>query len=84
MAETRVEKYREYRKSILTDGNPVMKTAIDTSLEKMSVESDSAPTEAEAKLLKRVKGVKYFYISLFSFVILSIVILLIVFGNVLF
>jgi hypothetical protein len=84
MAETRVEKYKDYRKSIIAEGSPVMKTAIETSLESNSVESNTDLSNQEVAYLKHVNNIKKFYIILILSLFLTIVILLIVFGIILF
>ena len=84
MAESRVEKYKEYRKSILTDGNPVVKTAIETSLETGSVESNTSPTYVESMLLKRIHNTKKIQMGLYAFAFLTIVLLMVIFGLILF
>ena len=84
MAESRVEKYRDYRKSIITDGNPSVKNAIDTSLETTSVESNTSPTYQEAVFLKKVLNSKRFSIFAFIFAFAVILSLSLVFGIILF
>ncbi|MCR4911948.1 MAG: hypothetical protein K5925_05435 [Bacilli bacterium] len=84
MAVTRVEKYKDYRKSILTDGDPVVKTAIETSLESTSIESNSAPSYQEAAFLRKLQFKKWFIIISLSTFVVAIIILTIVFGNILF
>ena len=84
MAKSRVEKYREYRKSILTEGSPTVKTAIDTSLETTSMESNTSPTYQEAVFLKHVVRKERFGIFLFILAISAIIVTSLVFGLILF
>ena len=84
MAVTRVEKYKDYRKSILTDGDPVVKTAIETSLETTSIESSTSPSYQEAVFLKKLNFKKWFYVISLSIFVIAIIVLMIVFGNILF
>ena len=84
MAETRVEKYKDYRKSMLTDGNPVIKTAIETSLETTSIENNVSPSYQEAVFLKNLQNKRRFYIISFFAVITIYIALAITFGLILF
>lgn len=84
MAESRVEKYKDYRKSMLTDGNPTTKVAIDTSLKATTLESDSSITSKEISLLKKLVITKRINIGLFFFLMFTIITLSIVFGIILF
>lgn len=84
MAETRIEKYKEYRKAILSGGDTVLKTPIETSLKTTSKESQSLPTEQEAVFLKKIKIKETAILLSFLFFVLAITIPLIVFGIILF
>ena len=84
MAETRVEKYKEYRKSILSDSGLNIKTAIDTSLEATSVTNSGSISPAELTYLKKVQRTKYFYIFGFLAILVAFFVTVLVFGIVLF
>lgn len=80
MAESRVEKFREYRKSIISDGSPALKTTIDTDLKGYVSENVPADFTEEIKLAKKLHNKKVFIYVLFGLFVLSVVVLLIVFG----
>lgn len=85
MAQSRIEKFREYRKSIInSETNVNVKTQIETSLETTSTESKTLPSEKEAVFLKRIYLKKSVANVIFFTVVGSIVILLVVFGLILF
>lgn len=84
MAETRIEKFREYRKSIINGSDTVLKTPIETSLKTTSKESQSSPNEQEAVFLKQINSRKIISIVCFSIFVLAIVVPLIVFGVIVF
>ena len=84
MAESRVEKYRDYRRSMLTDGSVSTKTKIDTSLETTSIESNTSPTSQEAVFLKRLTIKKRLNIFIFVFLLSALFIISLVFGIILF
>lgn len=84
MAESRVEKYRDYRRSMLTDGSINTKVAIDTSLDTTSLESNTSPTGQEALFLKRVTMKKRLNIFAFLFLLIAIFVLFLVFGIIVF
>ena len=85
MAQSRIEKFREYRKSIINNESDVnVKTQIETSLDTTSTESKTLPSEKEAVFLKKIQFRKNFTnIAFFTFTG-AIIILLIVFGFILF
>ena len=82
--ETRIEKYREYRKSIISGGDTFLKTPIETSLKTTSKESQTSPTEQEAVFLKKILHKGMITNSLYFLFLLVIIIPLIVFGIILF
>ena len=81
--ETRIEKYREYRKSIIA-GEPLLKTQIETSLKTTSKESQSSVTEQEAVFLRKIKRKDMIGSLSYLVFLLGIIIPLIVFGLILF
>ena len=83
MAESRIEKFREYRKSIVRD-DISSKTPIETSLETTSTVSDIEPTEREIEIIKKIKRRKNTITILFSIVVGGIIISLVAFGIILF
>ena len=85
MAQSRIEKFREYRKSIINNEMELQtRTPIETSLESTSVESKVLPSDKEAAFLKRLMFRKNFTNISFAVVVSAITILLIVFGVILF
>lgn len=84
MAETRIEKYREYRKSIISGGEPLLKTPIETSLKTTSKESLSSPTNQEAVFLKKIKRRSLFGNIAYILFLLAIIVPLAIFGFMLF
>ena len=84
MAESRVEKFKDYRKSILRDGEFEQKSKINTSLEEGSIDSRNGPSFQEEVLLKQIirnrRTANIFY---FGF-ILVIAGLMLAFGLILF
>ena len=85
MAQSRVEKFKDYRKSILSDDvNTIEKQKIDTSLEENSVESKNAPSIQEEALLGEVNFKKKMSYILYFSTLAVIVILAVVFGFILF
>ena len=80
MAETRIERFREYRKSIINGSDDILKTPIDTSLKTTSKESQSSPNEQEAVFLKKINRRKIGAVTSFSIFVLAIIVPLIVFG----
>lgn len=84
MAQSRIEKFREYRKSILSDGSPVLQTEIETSLEATSTESKTTPTDKEAVFLSKISSKKNLVnILLISYLVIAVAAAL-VFGFILF
>ena len=83
MAETRIEKYREYRKSIISGGS-VLKTPIETSLKTTSEEENSSLTEQEAVFLKKINTNKLLGTMLYIAFLLVIIIPLVIFAIKLF
>ena len=84
MAETRIEKYKEYRKSIISNGDLVLKTPIDTSLKTTSKESVNIVTEQEAVFLRKInhrKAVGNIFYIIFA---LALAVPLIVMGIIIF
>lgn len=85
MAQSRIEKFREYRKSIINNEMELMtKTPIETSLETTSTESKILPSEKEAVFLRKLRVRKYFVNIAFTTFLAVVVILLVVFGLILF
>lgn len=85
MAQSRIEKFREYRKSIINnEADVTIKTQIETSLETTSTESKTMPSEKEAAFLKKIYLKKYVVNTIFYLFVGSVVILLVVFGLYLF
>ena len=85
MAESRVEKFKEYRKSIIgEDDSGVKKEAIDTSLKQNSVESKNGPSSTEEEHYKNLSLKKRLNIIFFLTIFLLIVSAIVVFGIILF
>ena len=84
MAKSRIETFKDYRNSIISDSEPVLRTQIETSLETTSTESKTAPTVVEAVFLKKMLRKKYFLLTLFWVFIVAVVVLEVVFGLILF
>ena len=85
MAQSRIEKFREYRKSIINNEMELnTKTPIETSLETTSTESKTLPSEQEAVFLKKLQTRKYFTNISFAVIVSAILITLAVFGLILF
>ena len=85
MAQSRIEKFREYRRSIINNEMELnAKTPIETSLETTSTESKVLPSEKEAAFLKKLSFRKNFIDLSFIVVVSVITITLIVFGIILF
>ncbi len=85
MAQSRIEKFREYRKSIINNEMELtVKTPIETSLESTSTESKTLPSDKEAILLRKLTVRKHFTDTLFTTILAIVVILLVVFGLILF
>lgn len=84
MSKSRLEKFKDYRKSILLDGEYEEKSKINTSLEDGSVDSKNGPSYQEELLLKqivnsrRIVNILYFG---FTFIVIA---LIITFGFILF
>ena len=84
MAQSRVERFKEYRKSIINDDNAISKTTIETDV-KVTAPVDGSPiSEQEALFLKKIyqkeKIVNWLYIGSS----LAIVITLVIFGFIIF
>ena len=85
MAQSRIEKFREYRKSIINNEMELTaKTPIETSLETTSTESKTLPSEKEAVFLRKIIVRKRFTDITFIAILAVIAILLVVFGLILF
>lgn len=85
MAQSRIEKFREYRKSIINNEMELTtKTPIETSLETTSTESKTLPSEKEAVFLRKIMVRKNFTNITFTVILVVIAILLLVFGFILF
>ena len=85
MAQSRIEKFREYRRSIINNELELnAKTPIETSLETTSTESKVLPSEKEAAFLKKLTIRKNIQNISFLTVVSVISIALIVFGIILF
>ena len=85
MAQSRIEKFREYRKSIINNEMELTaKTPIETSLETTSTESKTLPSAKEAVFLKKLEVRKYFTNISFAVIVGAIIIILVVFGLILF
>lgn len=80
MAVSRVEKFKEYRKSIISGGTIGDKEAIDTKLTSVESDAEESISDAESYLLKKLLFKKRLDIILFSVVIGVLVIGLLVFG----
>ena len=81
--ETRIEKYREYRRSIIA-GGPLLKTQIETSLKTTSKESQLSVSEQEAVFLRKIKRKEMIGTITYLVFLLGIITPLIVFGLILF
>ena len=85
MAQSRIEKFREYRRSIINNEMElVAKTPIETSLESTSTDSNVLPSETEASFLRKLKIKRYVQNISFITVVSVVSILLVVFGIILF
>ncbi|MCR5184587.1 MAG: hypothetical protein K6C32_00685 [Bacilli bacterium] len=84
MGESRVEKFKDYRKSMIHDGELSEKVQINTDIEENSVNSKNRPTYQEELLLKELKSSRLLtYISYFGFLLIIIACIL-TFGLILF
>lgn len=85
MAQSRIEKFREYRRSIINNEMElVAKTPIETSLESTSTDSNVLPSETEVSFLRKLKIKRYVQNISFITVVSVVSILLVVFGIILF
>lgn len=84
MAKSRVETFKDYRKSILNDDDNYSKLEIDSSLENTAQESKNGVTEAELIYLKKIQTSKFWFNFLFLLPIGLIALAIIIFGLVLF
>ena len=82
--ETRIEKYREYRRSIISGNEPVLKTQIETSLKTTSKESQTTPVENEVIFLKKISRREKLGSACYILFLLMIIIPLITFGIIVF
>ena len=82
--ETRIEKYREYRRSIISGNEPVLKTQIETSLKTTSKESQTTPVENEVIFLKKISRREKLGSLCYILFLLMIIIPLITFGIIVF
>ena len=83
MAQSRIEKFREYRKSIVRD-DVSSKTPIETSLETTSTISDIEPTAKEIEIIQKIRRRRNTATILFSILVGGMLISIIVFGIILF
>ena len=79
MAKSRVETFREYRKSIISEDEHLYKVPIETNIATNEVLDSSIKSEEEIKINK-IKNRNIQEHFLFLIPILTIVILLVVFG----
>lgn len=84
MAESRVEKFKEYRKSIIAEVSSVEKESIDTSLEQNSVESKNGPSDIEVSYYKKLTLTKRLNVIFFLAILVLTITAIIVFGIILF
>ena len=82
--ETRIEKYREYRRSIISGNEPALKTQIETSLKTTSKESQTTPVENEVIFLKKISRREKLGSLCYILFLLMIIIPLITFGIIVF
>ena len=76
--QSRVEKFKEYRKSMISGESHEIKREIETSIEATSVSSGVLPDEHEMALLKSIQHKKYFaFYALLSLIIIIFLTLLI-------
>lgn len=80
MGLSRVEKYKEYRKSILSSEDSVLKTPIDTNLNITNTEPLASEETEEAAFINKIIKKKRLTFILFFIPILAMLILLIIFG----
>lgn len=78
MGESRVEKFREYRNSIMNDNSLNSKVEIDTCLKACAV--DELPDEQKVILLRKLSKRKLFWTIFLSLIIITVLVLLVVFG----
>lgn len=84
MGLSRVEKYREYRKSILSSEDSVLKTPIDTNLDTNIKEPLSSTDSEEAVFIKKIIRNRRIDFILFFGIVCVLVIMLIVYGTIVF
>lgn len=83
MGLSRVEKFKEYRKSILSE-DTVLKTPIDTNLTATSIEPLSSANTEEAVFINKIIKRKRIDLALFFGSITVLLVLVIVFGIIVF
>lgn len=84
MSKSRLEKFKDYRKSILLDGEYEEKSKINTSLEDGSVDSKNGPSYQEELLLKQIVNSKRIVNILYFGFAFIVITLIIAFGFILF
>lgn len=85
MAVSRVEKFSEYRKSIISDGAAILKTPIDTSLTREDSNiTNLTISEQDINDIKKLKRRKYAQIILIAAYFLSVLLVLLIVGIKLF
>lgn len=80
MAVSRIEKFREYRKSIISDDEHVLKTPINTDLKTTPVENAPKASQTEEVFLKKLKNKKLLDTILFLLIVIVLTIVLVVYG----
>ena len=84
MAQSRVERFKEYRKSIISDNSDALKSTIDVDIKVSSPRDGSPISEQEALSLKRIYQKETAINILYFACVLTIVITLVVFAFILF
>ena len=84
MANSRIEKYKEYRKAIIAGELSEQKVTIETSLKTTSTASGNLPSADEVLFLKRIKLKNFASTSLYLLFTIAVIALLTIFGLKLF
>ena len=79
MAKSRVETFREYRKSIISEDEHLYKVQVDTNIS-INQNNDSSIKESEIQKINKIKQNNIKEHLLFLIPIFTIIILLVIFG----
>ena len=84
MAQSRVEKFREYRKSIINDDNTPLKTTIESEIKAGAPIEGSPISEEEAAFLKAIYRRERALTTLYFVCVFAIIAVFTIFGILLF